>query len=172
MLKMMGCLIVLFASIGFAGSIQMEMKRHLILLYEARKMLNDILYEEMYSMQPVENILLYSIHTRDERLNEILHKIGNQLLQKEAGTGESVWSDVFFEHRNQLFLKEEEAEVIEHAGSAFFGKGMEENQKVLALYLERLNFLIETERKERREKQKVYQTATIMCGLILIILLI
>lgn len=172
MLKAAGCTILLLASLGFAYSIRIEMKNHMMLLYEIRKMLNDIFYEAMYSMQPVENILLYSVYTGDDRLNESLKQIGKGLVLKESGNGEEVWSRIFFEKRKELALKEEEAEIIEHAGSAFFGKSMEENQKVLALYLERLDFLIETERKERREKQKVYQTASIMCGLILMILLI
>lgn len=172
MLKLTGCVILFFASIGFAYCIRIEMKNHLILLYEVKKMLSDIFCEELYSMQPMENILLYEINTGDDRLNEICHEIGTGLLQKESGTGEEVWRRIFSEKRKELALKEEEAEIIEQAGSAFFGKSMEENQKVLALYLERLNFLIETERKERKEKQKVYQTVSIMCGLILIILLI
>ena len=172
MLKLTGCMIILVASLGFACSIRTELKRHLEMLYRIRKLLTDIFYEEQYSMQPVELILKYSIRTEEECLNTILKRIGDGLLQKEAGRGEEIWRTVFMEYQKQLGLGEEEIEIVANAGSAYFGKCMEENQKLLSLYLERLNDLIETERKERREKQKVYQTVSIMCGLILMILLV
>ena len=163
---------VLFASIGFAYAIQCDLKKHMQLLYEMQKLFSSILYEEQYSMQPVEYILLYKVKTEHELLSEICHEIGEKLNEKEHGSGAEIWRNAFFNRRKQLALSEEEALVAEGAGSAFFGKSMEENKKMLSYYQEQIAFLIETERKERREKQKVYQTASIMCGLILIILLI
>ena len=172
MLKAAGCILILFASVGLAYSIQCELKNHLQLLYEIQKLFSNILYEEQYSMQPVEYILLYKVKTEHKLLLETCQEIGARLNEKEHGSGERVWQEAFFQRRKQLALSEEEAVLIEGTGRAFFGKSMEENQKMLSYYQERLAFLIETERKERREKQKVYQTASIMCGLILIILLI
>lgn len=172
MLKVAGCMLILGASLGFAYSIQCELKNHMQLLYEIQKLLTDILYEEQYSMQPVEYILLYKIKTKQEALVEICREIGEALMEKEHDCGAEVWRSAFRKRRKTLALTEEEALVIEGAGGAFFGKSMEENRKMLSYYEERLAFLIETERKERREKQKVYQTASIMCGLILMILLI
>lgn len=172
MLKLTGCVLILGASIGLAYSIQCELKNHMQLLYEIQKLFADIIYEEQYSMQPVEYILLYKINTEHEVLLEICHEIGKTLMEKEHGCGAKVWRDAFEKKRKKLALTEEEAFVVEGAGNAFFGKSMEENRKMLSYYEERLAFLIETERKERREKQKVYQTASIMCGLILMILLI
>ena len=54
MLKLTGCILILASSIGIAYSIQCELKNHMQLLYEIQKLLSDILYEEQYSMQPVE----------------------------------------------------------------------------------------------------------------------
>ncbi len=172
MLKLIGCILILGASIGLAYSIQCELKNHLQLLYEIQRLLTDILYEEQYSMQPVEYILLHKIKTKEETLAEICREIGEVLMERKADCGAEVWRRAFRKRRKSLALTEEEGLVIEAAGGAFFGKSMEENRKMLSYYEERLAFLIETERKERREKQKVYQTASIMCGLILMILLI
>lgn len=172
MLKAAGCVLILISSIGIAYSIQYELKNHMQLLYEIQKLLSDILYEEQYSMQPVEYILLYQMKTEHKLLLEVCHEIGETLMEKEHGCGAEVWRTAFGKRRKSLALTEEEALVVEGAGSAFFGKSMEENQKMLSYYQERLAFLIETERKERREKQKVYQTTSIMCGLILMILLL
>ena len=47
---------------------------------------------------------------------------------------------------------------------------MGENEKSLEHYLERLDYVIGQAREEQKEKQKVYQTVSVMCGLIVILL--
>ena len=164
--------LILIASLGLAFCIRLELKEHLRRLFEWRNLLYEIFWEMNYSMQPVEMVLLYQIDTANKEIREMLREIGQKLMDKTAGMGEEVWRACFAGHKEQLGLKEEEYEIIIQAGSAYFGKSMEENQKMLSLYLERLDFLIEGERKERREKQKVYQTLCVMSGLILVILLV
>ena len=171
-LKIIGSTLILLASLGLAVCIKKEMKEHLKCLFELRNLLYEIFWEMKFSMQPVEMVLLYQIETNYPCIKEILTEIGEKLKEKEAGLGEEIWRECFKVHRQQLGLKEEEGELIEQAGSAFFGKSMEENQKMLSLYLERLDFFIEGERKERREKQKVCQTVCVMSGLVLVILLV
>lgn len=172
MLKIIGCFFILGASIGLAYQIQKELKQHQNRLREVLNLFTEIFWEMTYSMKPVEMVLLYQIQTKDECLLGILREIGERLMKKQARNGAEVWTEVFEERKEVLSLKEEEIELIQEAGRAFFGKSMEENQKVLAIYQERLHFLIEMEQKEHKEKRKVSQTVCIMCGLMLIILLI
>jgi len=171
-LKLLGSAMILAASIGLAYNVQTELKQHQQRLFDLRGLLTKIFWEMHYSMRPVEMVLLYQIDTQDECMDKILREIGERLMKKEAKCGEEIWREVFKKYRRQLGLKAEEAELIEQAGRAFFGKSVEENQKILSLYQERLDFLMEVERKERKEKQKVYQTVCIMSGLVLIILLV
>ena len=172
MLKVIGCILILAASIGLAYRIQTELKEHQNRLFELRHLLTEIFWEMTYSMYPVEMVLLYQIETKDECLAVILREIGERLMKKDAKSGEIIWKEVFESYKGELGLKTEEEELIEEAGRGFFGKSVEENQKVLSLYQDRLDFLIEVERKERKEKQKVCQTVCIMSGLVLIILLV
>ena len=172
MLKLVGSVFIIISSIGLACSIQNELKKHQERLFELRSRLTKIFWEMNYSLRPVEMVLLYQIETQDECLKIILREIGECLMKKEAKCGEDIWQEVFQKHRRELGLKAEESELIEQAGRAFFGKSVEENQKILSLYQERLDFLMEVEQKERKEKQKVYQTVCIMSGLVLIILLV
>ena len=171
-MKVTGSTLILMASIGLAYSIQTELKEHLKCLFELRNLLYEIFWEMNYSLQPVEMVLLYQVATSNKCIKEILREIAENLMAKSNGTGEEIWRACFARQRSALGLKEEEGELIEQAGSAYFGKSMEENQKMLSLYLERLDFLIEGERKERREKQKVSRTLCVMSGLILVILLV
>lgn len=172
MLKMLGSLFILTASVGLAYSIKRDMTSHLYLLYEIRKMLIDISYAASESMQPVEVLLGCFVRTRDERLNAACGKIAETLMEKREGDGAKVWRRVFGEFRQELGLRGEEAEILEGAGGSFFGKSVEENRKHLSLSMERMDFLIEEIRKGQKEKQKVYQTVSVMCGVLLIILLV
>lgn len=74
--------------------------------------------------------------------------------------------------QKKLGLTQEEKEIVAGAGSAFFGKSMGENEKSLEHCLERLDYVIDEVRGEQKEKQKVYQTVSVMCGLIVVILLL
>lgn len=172
MLKVAGSILIVTASIGIAQTIRKELVEHLRLLYELRKLLLDISYAASTSMQPVEILLGCFIRTKDERLNAMCKEIAERLIEKKEGSGEEVWRKVMKEYQKELKLSNEEIEVLESAGSAFFGKSMEENQKHLTLVLERLEFLIETARGEQKEKQKVYGTVSVLCGLMLVILLV
>lgn len=171
MLKLLGSLLVVVASIGIAYGIREEMSAHLRLLYDVRKLFVDISCGASDLRQPVEQLLRCFVTTRDVRLNCICDEMAGRLIEKKDGRGEEVWRNTFFAHRAELGLREDEAEVIESAGSAFFGKSMRENEKHLAVVLERLDFLIEAVRNERNEKQKVYGTLSVMSGLMIVILL-
>ena len=172
MLKLLGSLFILTASVGLAYSIKRDMTAHLYLLYEIRKMFIDISYAASESMQPVEILLGCFVRTRDERLNTACGKIAETLMEKREGDGTKVWRKVFEDSRVELGLRGEEAEILEGAGGAFFGKSVEENRKHLSLSMERLDFLIEEIRKGQKEKQRVYQTVSVMSGVLLIILLL
>lgn len=172
MLKLIGSMLVITASVGIAWSIRRELTEHLRLLYEVRKLFVDISYAALESRQPVEILLGCFVRTGDERLNVICKEIAESLIEKKEGAGEDAWRKVFEKYRKILHLTNEEMEIIEGAGSAFFGNSMEENKKHLTLLLERLDYLIEMARGEQREKQRVYGTVSVVCGLMMVILLV
>lgn len=170
MLKAVGSILIVAASVGITQSLRRELTEHLRLLYELRRLLVDIASAAFESMQPVEILLGCFIRTRDERLNGLCAEIADRLMEKQEKNGEEIWRSSFLKYQRALRLKDEETEVIACAGSAFFGKSVDENQKHLALALERLDFLIEAARGEQKEKQKVYGTVSVLCGLMLVIL--
>lgn len=172
MLKLAGSLIVITASAGFAHCIRRDLAEHLRLLYEVRRLLVALSCEAACSLQPMEVLLGGFLSPTDARLAEACREIAGRLMEKCDSTGETVWREVFAAREKELGLKGEEAEIVRNAGCGFFGKSVEENKKQLSLTLERLDFVIERTREEQEEKQRVYQTISVMCGLMLIILLI
>ena len=65
MLKVLGSMLILLASVGFGFQIQMDLRNHLRLLYDIRKLLLDIANETAYTMDPMEVVLEHSIHSRN-----------------------------------------------------------------------------------------------------------
>ena len=57
MLKVLGSMLILLASVGFGFQIQMDLRNHLRLLYDIRKLLLDIANETAYTMDPMEVVL-------------------------------------------------------------------------------------------------------------------
>lgn len=172
MLKLLGSILIITASMGLAVTFYSEIADHVKRLYELRKLFVDISYAAYESMQPVEILLGCFVRTRDETINEICKEIADQLIEKKQGQGDLVWRNVFAAHRKELKLSAEEAEVAEGAGSAFFGKSVEENKKHLAITLERLDALIRETQSGQKEKQRVCGAVSILGGLMVIILLL
>ncbi len=172
MLKLAGGLLIEAASVGLAICFGREIKEHLRLLYEIRQMFADIFQEAQYSLLPMEKILTSKIIPRDAVLAEACARLASLLAEKNGEGGAALWKQVFRDSRKALGLKEAEAEIIENAGKAFFGKNTEENGRNLSLYLERLDYVIEHARSEQKEKQRVLQTVSILGGFLLILLLI
>lgn len=171
-MKVIGSVLIVTASIGMAYCLKRELDAHLRLLYGLRRLLVDISYAAFQSMQPVEILLGCFIRTEDERLDTVCKEIADRLMEKREERGEEVWREVFAKYEKELGLNSEEAELAETAGGAFFGKSTDENQKHLAVSLERLDFVIGTARAQKREKQRVYGTLCVLCGLMMVILLV
>ena len=64
MLKVLGSMLILLASVGFGFQIQMDLKNHLRLLYDIRKLLLDIANETAYTMDPMEVVIRYTAEIR------------------------------------------------------------------------------------------------------------
>ena len=171
-IKIFGSILIFMASAGLAFQIRRDLTNHLALLYELRRLFVAISYEQAFSMQPLEQLLLQENLTEDERLSSILKSVSGRLIQRQSRAGEIIWQDEFETNRKLLGLSAEELEIIKGAGAALFGKSLEENRRQLNLALERLDFWIGQTRKEQKEKQKVYQTLSVVCGFMLIILLL
>lgn len=152
MLKVLGSMLILLASVGFGFQIQMDLKNHLRLLYDIRKLLFDIANETAYTMDSMEVVLEHAIHSRNPYLNEICKEMGEGLQKKERGCGQELWQERIEAWQKRLGLSLEEKEIFAGAGCAFFGKSMGENEKSLEHYLERLDYVIDQVRGRTKGK--------------------
>ena len=155
LMRLVGCLLIVTASVGFGMQLKKELADHL----------------EIYAMQPMEQLLGQSLSTHPA-LQKALDEIKRALSEKNVAGGRLIWQETFGAAQKELRLTEEELAIVVDAGGTFFGNSIEENKRQLALCLERLDFVIEQSRAGQKEKQKVYQTLSVVCGFMLILLLL
>lgn len=172
MLKLIGGILVAGSGVGLAVSMIDEIRQHLLRLYEIRQLLLNISGEAALALLPMEHILNKPALTKDAVLQKACREIAESLAAKKEESGSEIWRDVFQKNQKELGLHAAELEIIANAGCAFFGRNIKENERMLSIYLERLDFVIGQERREQREKQKVAGTVSVIGGMMLVILLI
>ena len=172
MLKMIGSMLVLCSGVGFAVSTINEIRQHLLRLYEIRQLLLNISGEAALALLPMEHILNQPALTKDAALQKVCRQIAEYLAAKKEGSGADIWYEIFRKNQKELGIRAAELEIIANAGNSFFGRNIKENERMLSIYLERLDFVIEKEQKEQKEKQRVAGTVSVIGGMMLVILLL
>ena len=147
MLKLIGGILVAGSGVGLAVNMIAEIRQHLLRLYEIRQLLINISGEAALALLPMEHILNQPTLTNDVVLQKVCGQIADRLAAKKVESGGEIWRDIFWKNRK-------------------------ENERMLSIYLERLDFVIEQERKEQREKQRVAGAVSVIGGMMLVILFI
>jgi stage III sporulation protein AB len=171
-LKAVGSALILAASVGFPYRLHRERILHIEQLGEIRSLLLSLEAEETLFRQPMELLLQRQAIPLSRPLREICETMRGELAGKQGKSGEKIWSDVVRENRGDLLLSQEESELFARAGGALFGKSVEENRRQLSYLIGQLEEQIRTRRQEKREKQRVYGTVSLMGGMILILVLL
>ena len=180
MLKLIGGILVAGSGVGLAVNMIAEIRQHLLRLYEIRQLLINISGEAALALLPMEHILNQPTLTNDVVLQKVCGQIADRLAAKKVESGGKIWWDIFWKNRKELGICASELEIIANAGNAFFGRNIKEttsdiakeNYAIFAIYLERLDFVIEQERKDQREKQRVAGAVSVIGGMMLVILFI
>ena len=166
MLKLIGGILVAGSGVGLAVNMIAEIRQHLLRLYEIRQLLINISGEAALALLPMEHILNQPTLTNDVVLQKVCGQIADRLAAKKVESGGKIWWDIFWKNRKEVGICASELEIIANAGNA------KENERMLSIYLERLDFVIEQERKDQREKQRVAGAVSVIGGMMLVILFI
>ena len=97
----------------------MDLRNHLRLLYDIRKLLLDIANETAYTMDPMEVVLEHAIHSRNPYLNEICKEMGEGLQKKERGCGQELWQERIEAWQKRLGLSLEEKKSLQGQDAPF-----------------------------------------------------
>jgi stage III sporulation protein AB len=172
MLKIIGCTVTLAAGVGLGYCMRRDMAGHLALLYDIRNLLTAISSDARLTLQPIGCILAARSYTDNKVIGEALIEIAECLAAGEGTSGDVIWKNVFKSRRAELSLTSDESELLENAGSAFFGKSIEDNRRQLDYMIGILEEKIADRRLWQRDKARTCVLLGATGGLMIIFILI
>lgn len=166
MQKIVGSVMVIAVctALGFEKSRELQM--HLNSLEELQKLFTLLKTEIQYTKAPFGEVCLKLSKKMEGTYKDWLLYVSHQLEKRERETLHEVWKTSVYEYLKDSRLTKEELEELCEVGRTL---GYIET---LELYLNQLDFSIETTREELKTKKKLYQSMGIMCGIFLVIVLL
>lgn len=171
MLKLLGSLIVLAASLMYGWKINEELKEHVEQLIGMKEMFLMLRGEIAYARTPLREAFLQMASQGKEPFSDFLKRAAKELEENGESIGE-FWGRLVEEEAGKFYFTREEQGLLKRAGENFGYLDVQMQLKNLELYMEQAEVFIQRAQKELKDRQKVARTLSLMCGLFLVILLI
>ena len=171
MLKLLGSLLILTASILYGWKVNEEQKEHVEQLIAMKEMLLMLQGEISYARTPLREAFLQMASQGKEPFSDFLKRAAEGLEKHEGSIGE-FWGGLVEEEAEKFYFTREEQGLLKRAGENFGYLDVKMQLKNLELYMEQAEVFLKRAQKELKDRQKVARTLSLMCGLFLVILLI
>lgn len=171
MLKIAGGIIVLVAAAFYGWRLSMEQQEHLEQLLAMKEMFLMLEGEISYTKTPLREAFVRIATQNKEPFAGFLKKAAEGLLENRKSMGD-YWRSLVEQEENRFLFSKEERELLKRSGENFGYLDGQMQLKNLELYIGQAEVMIEQFQKELKEKQKLAQTLSVMCGLFVIILLL
>ncbi len=170
MLKIFGMLCILLGAAGMGKSLCSYLNNHLKQLVECREIFTQADAQREYLRLPYAQLLRRIARGKSEVFQEILYKIAEEMEKNKEADIEKLWKEAFLEKKGQLLLDREEQDLLIALAKSL---GLEGNHtKVSEIYFLQLDEEVVQAMEEKKEKQKLYGTISILTGVFLVILLL
>ena len=170
MLKIAGSILILFGAGGYGSCLCNYLKQHLKQLLTFRDIFVQMDSGRECLRLPYSQLLRRTATGKSKLFSEILLQIAEEMEKnREADVG-ILWTEALEERKKEILLKEEELSLIITLGKniAYEGK----STKVCEIYFMQLEDKIVQAMDEKKEKQKLYGSVSLLGGLFLVILLL
>lgn len=170
MLKVAGSILVFLGALGYGRSLCNYLKQHLKQLLLFRDILVQMDSGRECLKLPYSQLLRRTAAGKEHLFSEILLQIATEMEKnREADVG-VLWREAMEERKQEILLKEEELNLVITLAKnlAFDGK----STKVCEIYFMQLEDKIVQAIEEKKEKQKLYGSVSLLGGLFLVILLL
>lgn len=170
MLKVAGMLCIVAGMAGFGRYLGAYLKYHLEQLTEGREIFARMDAGREYLRLPYAELLRRTAKGRSRLFYEILTEVADEMEKNREGDVEALWEAAFLRHKKQLLLVGEEQELLLALAKSLTLEG--DHTQVARIYFIQLEERIQKAMEEKREKQKLYGTVSLLGGLFLVILLL
>ncbi len=166
MYKWIGSILILASCTGLGFHKSGEMRKHLDELEELRKICLLLRSELQYTKAPFAEVFEKIGKRTLEPFRTWLLELSGRLKSKGTGTFWEIWCDAITMYLPSSRLKAEELEELRG-----LGKNLEYTES-LDIYIEQLEYRIQSTRKDYQSKRKLCQSMGIMGGIFLVTLLL
>lgn len=105
-------------------------------------------------------------------LQSITDEVKEMLLAHTDPTGQTAWRNALKKYERQIGMSHEAYEIFVRAGDSFFGTNRKEATQCVDMCIRQMEEVMAEERKNYREKRKVYMPVGMLTGVMLVILLL
>ncbi len=170
MLKYAGILLIVTGAGGFGTYCSSYLKMRLEQLVECREIFAELNAEREYLRLPYAQLLKKTAKGKSFLFYDILSEVAKAMEENSQADVERLWEKAFHKRATQLLLKEEELDLLLALARSLLLEG--NHTQVAKLYFIQLEDKILQVMQEKKEKQKLYGTISVLGGLFLVILLL
>ena len=171
MLKLIGSILIIGASLLYGFRIRRELQEHLDQLVAMKEMFLMLRGEISYARTPLKEAFLQIASQNKEPFCGFLTKAAKEMNANEESMG-NFWSRLVEQESGRFLFYEPERGLLQRAGENFGYLDSQMQFKNLELYMEQAEVLIQNAQAQLKDRQKLSSVLSLMCGLFLVILLI
>ncbi len=170
MLKFAGVLLIITGAGGIGKYLCSYLKGHLEQLVECREIFAQMDAGREYLRLPYAQLLRRTAKGKKDIFCEILFEVADEMEKNSEADVGMLWESAFQKRKKLLLLKEEEKDLLLALARSLLLEG--NHTQVAKIYFLQLEDKIAQAMEEKREKQKLYGTVSVLFGLFLVILLL
>lgn len=170
MLKLIGMVFIVAGAGGVGRYLANCQKIHVEQLMECREIFMQMDAGREYLKLPYAQLLRRTAKGRKEVFAKMLYEIADEMEKNKEARAAALWERAFLKREKLLFLKEEEKDLFLALAESLMLEG--DHTQTAKMYFMQAEDKISSALKEKKEKQKLYGTVSILGGLFLVILLL
>ncbi len=170
MVKCAGILLIMAGAYGLGSYLCAYLKGRLEQLVECREVFVQMDACREYLRLPYAELLRKSAGGKSRILTELLLEVADEMEKSRNADAGALWEAAFSKRKKQLLLKEEEIGLLLALARSLMLEG--NHTQVAKVYFMQLEDHIERAMEEKKEKQKLFRTISILGGLFLVVLLL
>lgn len=170
MLKYIGMFLIVVGAGGFGRYLSSYLKGHLDQLIESREIFAQMDAGREYLRLPYAQLLRRTAKGKGSVFSEMLTEVADEMEKNHQADAGRLWEKAFAKQKQQLLLKEEEKDLLLALARSLMLEG--NHTQVAKMYFLQLEDKITQAMEEKKEKQKLYGTVSVLGGVFLVILLL
>lgn len=165
MLKILGILLIVTGAGGIGNYLCGYLNHHLKQLIECREIFSQMEAGREYLRLPYAELLRRTAKGKTKVFQELLSDIAEEMEQNREADAGVLWEKELVKRKDELLFDEEERELFTALAKSLMLEG--NHTKVSEIYFLQLEDQVVQAMEEKKDKQKLYGTVSVLGGLFL-----